>query len=86
MLDDGLVGRIVELAEVGVLQGVLYGDALVGVEGEQLVEEVQSERLGFGVEASPGDSRPVRQTLEVGPGFLVEDAVEIVLRRRPYHS
>ena len=86
MLYDGFVRRVVELPEIGVLEGVLHVHAAVRVEGEQPVQQVESQGLGLGVELGPGDLRALGEALQVGSSLFVENAVEVVSGWGPHDT
>ena len=52
---DGLVLRVVVLAEVRVLQGLGHRDPLVGVEGQHLLQQVHSLGVSLRVDFGEGD-------------------------------
>lgn len=60
-----LVIRVVILLEVGVRQRLLHRDALVRVEGEHAVQQVQRAGVGAGEQVRPRHARLERQRLQV---------------------
>ena len=50
----GLVGGVVPDVEVGVLEGCLDGNSTRGVEGEHVIQQVQSVRVGVREQAGEG--------------------------------
>lgn len=54
---DGLVRRVVPHGEVRVVERLLAGDALCGVEVEQLAEQVDRERVRAREERLESDAR-----------------------------
>ena len=81
-LSHGLIRGIVVLLQIGMGQGILHQDPLVGVEGEHPLQEIKGLAVRVGVEFGPGDLWFVRQRLDVAPSLLVNDTVEILLTRR----
>lgn len=60
-----LIRGVVVLLEVGVCQCVLHSDALVGVEREHLVEQIESLGVSTGVQLAPRHLGLDGQGLEV---------------------
>lgn len=73
-----LVVRVVIGLEVRVRQRLLDGDALLGVEGEAALEEVDGERVGVGVERLERPTLLEGECAEVVARAVRGDGVEVV--------
>ena len=93
-----LVFRVVVRLEVGVREGVLDGDALLWIEGETLLEQVDRERVGVRIQRckrlpllerqrakiiTRAVGRNLVEVVEVGRAEDVKDAGTSDRRRRP---
>ena len=58
-------------------EGILHGDALVGVERQHLVEQVEGLGVCAGVELEPRHLGLDRQRLEVAPRLLASARITI---------
>lgn len=62
-------------------QGVLHNNAVVRVECQHLVQQVERLGVRVGVQPRPGHFGLERQRLQVAAGLLVDDALQILWRR-----
>lgn len=72
-----LVCGIVVLLQVGVSQRLLHTHAVVGVEGEHLVEQVKRLGVGVRVECRPGHLGLVGQRLQVAPRLRAANGTDV---------